>query len=395
MVLVRMLARRPVSTVLRCKQYSTDSAAVIEERYQAHQSIDEKMATGLLIQQRAMEPKRPLQLHRLVRFKDMNPVPEKALLANAREAIGEITVTLAQRLEALRALPYMVVLNPYISRIYHIYYSSFRVMNSMSPPRNLEENRNIVAILESLVDAHMHTIPTLAKGFSEARKFLKPDHIDKVLHANLQGRMAARLLAEHHIALSDPIGPNFVGSIQTDLNPATLIKQCAEVVGDICNLKYGVVPDVVFELGEEVKIAYVPVHLEYICTELLKNSFRAVCENNTATKHPIVVTVIPTGSGVIIRFRDRGGGILPEVEKNIFHFSYTTFENDQENPIGELEIHSGSTIAGLGYGLPLSRSYAEFFGGKLQVQSYYGWGTDVYLTLKSPMVSGYHREVQL
>jgi len=41
-----------------------------------------------------------------------------------------------------------------------------------------------------------------------------------------------------------------------------------------------------------------------------------------------------------------------------------------------------SSIAGLGYGLPLSRAYAEHFGGGIQVQSLYGWGTDVYLRLR-------------
>jgi signal transduction histidine kinase len=40
-----------------------------------------------------------------------------------------------------------------------------------------------------------------------------------------------------------------------------------------------------------------------------------------------------------------------------------------------------SSIAGLGYGLPLSRAYAEYFGGSIAVQSLWGWGTDVYLTL--------------
>jgi signal transduction histidine kinase len=34
----------------------------------------------------------------------------------------------------------------------------------------------------------------------------------------------------------------------------------------------------------------------------------------------------------------------------------------------------GSSIAGLGYGLPLSRAYAEYFGGGIAVQSLYGWG---------------------
>jgi pyruvate dehydrogenase kinase 2/3/4 len=39
-------------------------------------------------------------------------------------------------------------------------------------------------------------------------------------------------------------------------------------------------------------------------------------------------------------------------------------------------------MAGLGYGLPISRLYARYFGGDLQVISMEGYGTDAYLHLK-------------
>jgi signal transduction histidine kinase len=41
-----------------------------------------------------------------------------------------------------------------------------------------------------------------------------------------------------------------------------------------------------------------------------------------------------------------------------------------------------NSLAGLGYGLPLGRAYAEYFGGGIEVQSLWGWGTDVYLSLR-------------
>ena len=41
----------------------------------------------------------------------------------------------------------------------------------------------------------------------------------------------------------------------------------------------------------------------------------------------------------------------------------------------------GSFRAGYGYGLPVSRLYARYFGGDLQVVSMEGYGTDVYLHL--------------
>lgn len=108
--------------------------------------------------------------------------------------------------------------------------------------------------------------------------------------------------------------------------------------------------------------------------------------------------------GVTIRIRDRGGGIGPEILPNIWSYSFTTMSEDEDVPGGSsngssssivtsstgidaLNVISnssngGSSIAGLGYGLPLGRAYAEYFGGGVAVQSLYGWGTDVYLRLK-------------
>jgi len=38
-------------------------------------------------------------------------------------------------------------------------------------------------------------------------------------------------------------------------------------------------------------------------------------------------------------------------------------------------------MAGFGYGLPISRLYAQYFGGDLKLISMEGYGTDVYLHL--------------
>jgi C4-dicarboxylate-specific signal transduction histidine kinase len=38
-------------------------------------------------------------------------------------------------------------------------------------------------------------------------------------------------------------------------------------------------------------------------------------------------------------------------------------------------------MAGLGFGLPMTRVYAEYFGGGLEMATMHGYGTDVYLRL--------------
>lgn len=112
---------------------------------------------------------------------------------------------------------------------------------------------------------------------------------------------------------------------------------------------------------------------------------------SSEAKSPEILPLPDSAPGVTIRIRDRGGGISPAVLPDIWSYSFTTFAEDDELPgasstsngMDALNALSGagmgagalgSSIAGLGYGLPLGRAYAEYFGGGIAVQSLYGWG---------------------
>jgi signal transduction histidine kinase len=273
---------------------------------------------------------------------------------------------------------------------------------------------------------HSNTIPTLARGFIESRRYTTPAEVTAFLDQHLCERIGTRLMAEQHIALhsasartlasSSPLpSPSvecatdrdrgtYIGTIDTALQPARLITSCSSFVGDICELRYGVRPQIVIDGDPDVRFPYIPVHFEYIVTELLKNAFRATVEAGATA--PIVITIArdPYSEGISMRIRDRGGGISPEDFPHIWSYSFTTFDPDNDGSIsggggphrgvlgrfndGVASAGDGSSIAGLGYGLPLSRSYAEYFGGSLQLQSAFGWGTDVYLKLKGVAVEG-------
>lgn len=294
-------------------------------------------------------------------------------------------------------------------------------------------------MLAELVSTHTNTIPTLAQGFRECRRYISPADVTRFLDEHLRARIGTRLIAEQHIALHyssqphfDPAAsptpcpehPSYVGVIDTALRPADIVNSCADFVGEICELRYGVRPQIVIDGDPDTTFAFIPMHLEYIVTELLKNSFRASIEHR-GNKEPVVVTIAPepareghddpvrletpnqdrgsfksdniqplddNAPGVTIRIRDRGGGIAPDAISDIWSYSFTTVDDDFPGTSGSdgsfdgLSVISnanagGSTLAGLGYGLPLSRAYAEYFGGGIALQSLYGWGTDVYLRL--------------
>lgn len=369
------------------------------------------------------------------------PLSKEALFSSANFTLSLLPIRLAHRIQALRNLPFIVVSNPNISKIYNNYLHSLSTLLPYKSKTisNLDDEINFTSVLADLVSTHADTIPILARGFLECRKYIGPEDVTKFLDEHLRARIGTRLIAEQHIALhissqphQDPryshsqVDPSssYIGVIDTALQPASIINSCANFVSEICELKYGVRPTWIIDGEPSTTFAYVPVHLEYIITELLKNAFRATVESGRSHE-PIVITIAaepeasssamgnhskikggalddnPTirpfeesAPGVTIRIRDRGGGISPDVLPNIWSYSFTTFSDHDELPgqnsgssMDALNMISGaggegSSIAGLGYGLPLGRAYSEYFGGGIAVQSLYGWGCDVYLRLK-------------
>ena len=395
------------------------------------------------------------------------PLSEEALLSSANFTLSILPSRLAHRIQSLRSLPYIVVANPNVSKIHENYVHSLSTLLPYAE-EHIEDLTGEIAFTEAMADlvqTHNNTISILARGFLEARKYISAQEVTRFLDEHLRARIGTRLVAEQHIALHFSSQPHnelnghetkqleqstYIGVIDTALKPASIIRNCEATVGEICELKYGVRPTVKIIGDVDTTIAHIPMHLEYILTELLKNSFRATIEAGMESE-PVEITIAPapanepqtqdikskpgklarhtdgvvsnydqgsvdcaSGSnkpdisasanikplsqstpGVTIRIRDRGGGIKPENYDKLWEYGFTTFNEDEINEKtssggnggGALDVISSgaggvSSLAGLGYGLPLGRAYAEYFGGGIAVQSLWGWGTDVYLSLR-------------
>jgi len=122
-------------------------------------------------------------------------------------------------------------------------------------------------------------IPNLSLGLSLSSPYLPPDQLDSFMRRMLVSRISRRVLAEHHIALSDIHAGRHseaseephVGIIFTGLNVRQSIERCAillkeKPVGVEGN--DGEWPDVVIDGHVETKFSYIKEHLEFVSFSL-------------------------------------------------------------------------------------------------------------------------------
>lgn len=256
--------------------------------------------------------------------------------------------------------------------------------------------------------------------------------ISNFLDRAITNRISVRLIAEQHIALSQALenpdtDTSYVGVVDMKCSPRAMVDMCGSYVSELCEATLGMAPSIVIDGHTDATFAcvvsslssfltdifdrYVPVHLEYILTEILKNAFRATVETHlrhgapSRTPPPVTVTLSPPflrqeagnpSTYMSLRIRDQGGGVSQANMARIFSYAFTTagrggdegFEDDgggggpyaaqhvggsaaigsggtgEANMFGEITgkgLQTGlGTIAGLGYGLPMSQLYAKY-----------------------------------
>ncbi|KAF1807738.1 PDH kinase [Mucor lusitanicus] len=365
------------------------------ERPHAHAFYDDKITNF------ASKQVNPVTLGKLAGF-GRPPLSNESLQACTQYARTELPVRLARRVRAFQSLPFIVGTNPHIKEIYSLYYDSFESLVKYALPDAPGDDVEFTEKLKDFVERHSDNIPTLARGFLECKQYMNSQDMARFLDDMIQARIGIRLIAEQAIALmqqKDLQTDGLVGIIDTQIRPVQLIKSCSDFVAELCEFNYGQSPDAIIDGHTDTVFTYVPVHLEYILTELLKNSYRATVEHHkkmgrTTELPPIQITISQGHEDISIRIRDQGNGISDQDLHKVFEYSYTTVskskedaENDPSNifrNITEMAMQSGvgGPLAGLGFGLPLARMYARYFGGSLTLVSMWGFGCDVFLKLR-------------
>merc|ERR1719330_542613 len=223
---------------------------------------------------------------------------------------------------------------------------------------------------------------------SDAEKFRKALQSIKKCNSNmLMHVMRGTRAMKAKYKLDDDVYNDFLDDFLTvRIGTDILSSQYLAITKPSGKYHYGYAPPVdVVDVGQ-VRFPFIKAYLHYILFELLKNSLRAVTErfsSDEAAKRPVRVVVCGDESSVVIRISDTGGGIPLEALSKIWSYLYTTArpQDGEEDSDEDSDSDDVAPMAGFGCGLPLSRNYAAYVGGRLEIQTLPQWGTDAYLYL--------------
>lgn len=370
------------------------------------------------VEQYAQIPLDTLSLQQMLSFgRDAWNDPDK-ILRSARYVQRELPKRLARRLLDLQLLPFIVVNNPHIKRVYNAYFHAFEMLRQQQVD-SLEDNTEFLVLLRRLVDEHAPMLDALASGLRECKsKALVGSRLalDPFLDNMLRSRISRRVIAEQHLQLHQR-REGYIGLVCTDLDIADAVEFAGQRTTQVCSETYGVAPEVKISGDLHATLAYIPSHLDYMLYEILKNAMRAVVEHHRGRKQspsmlqqlpPVQVRICAGDNDVItIKVCDQGGGIPSASLNDVWSYGWTTNAHGNQGSSGPQDavtdysasasraasfgdLMSGAAdnagdrfkMAGLGFGLPMSRLYARYFGGDLRLESLPGYGVDIYLHLQ-------------
>lgn len=233
--------------------------------------------------------------------------------------------------------------------------------------------------IESLANASFS-----AQGILEYKRKRQRMQIDSNIQSFLDrfymSRIGIRMLIGQHIALTDQKqhrDPNYVGIICTKTNVHELAQEAIDNARFVCEDHYGLfdAPKVQLVCKPDLNFMYVPGHLSHMLFETLKNALRAVVEAHGQHKDDFPVTKVIIAEGkedITIKISDEGGGIPRSSIPLVWTYMYTTVESTPNLDPDYNKNDFKAPMAGFGYGLPISRLYARYFGGDLKLISMEG-----------------------
>ncbi|XP_063286874.1 branched-chain alpha-ketoacid dehydrogenase kinase isoform X2 [Pelobates fuscus] len=257
------------------------------------------------------------------------------ILKSARYLHKELPVRIAHRIKGFRSLPFIIGCNPTILHVHELYIRAFQKLSEFPSITDHETESQYCKLVRQLLDDHKDVVTQLAEGLRESRKHIQDEKLIRLfLDKTLTSRLGIRMLATHHLSLHED-RPDFVGIICTRLSPKKIIEKWVDFARRLCEHKYGNAPRVRINGHVAARFPFIPMPLDYILPELLKNSMRATMESHIDTPYnvpDISITIANNDIDLIIRISDRGGGIPHDHLERVMNYHFTTAETSTQDP---------------------------------------------------------------
>uniref|UniRef100_A0A3B4TQX7 Protein-serine/threonine kinase n=1 Tax=Seriola dumerili TaxID=41447 RepID=A0A3B4TQX7_SERDU len=309
----------------------------------------------------------PLSMKQFIDFGSANAC-EKTSFVFLRQ---ELPVRLANIMKEIDFLPDKLLSTPSLKLLTSWYSQSLLELVDFleKNPDDKDVLSNFTQTLVNVRNRHNNVVPTMAQGVVEYKEAFG---VDPVTNQNVQyfldrfymSRISTRMLMNQHTLIFNgsvnPAHPKHIGSIDPSCDVVEVVKAKNP--------------------GQSLHIVYVPSHLYHMLFELFKNAMRATVETHeTSPTLPLIKVRVSLGTeDLTIKMSDRGGGVPLRKIERLFSYMYST----APSPV-HVDNSRNAPLAGFGYGLPISRLYAKYFQGDLQLYSMEGYGTSAVIYLKA------------
>mmetsp|Transcript_42806 Transcript_42806/g.96660 ORF Transcript_42806/g.96660 Transcript_42806/m.96660 type:complete len:428 (-) Transcript_42806:75-1358(-) len=378
------------------------SAARLEEFVRAELTV---------FARKARHPLQPLKFLEILRA-------SSSLAKVARLAHEELPVRFARRIKHIERVEGWDAI-PELVSLHNMHVASFRELRLADPSDLRKYSETIFKIRQR----HKSIAPLFAEAvkridealISEPRvgEIAEQDgegHLDRQAveqwaETFLRSRVSTEMLMSHFMACTEvsqegsaSTSGSKYGIIDTECKPWDI---CQHAIAHVQEMQSQCVIEAENPSGS-LSFCHAPRYLFYIMDELLQNSMRAtmlaIKKGCDPASRPIRVAMCADDHQVVVRISDRGGGIASSRADQMWSCTFTTSlaatpdgvgldalqaEHPEpavsERPWG---VFAGqSPISGRGIGLPLSRLYAMYLGGSLQLINMPGLGVDAYIFL--------------
>ncbi|KAK2850012.1 hypothetical protein Q7C36_008795 [Tachysurus vachellii] len=336
----------------------------------------------------------PLSMKQFIDFGSENAC-EKTSFMFLRE---ELPVRLANIMKEINLLPDNLLRTPSVRLV-----QSWYIQSLLDILEFKEQNANNGKVISDFTDAvikilsrHNDVVPTMAQGVVEYKEAYGTDPVTSqnmqyFLDRFYMSRISIRMLLNQHTLLFggkvqvNPAHPKQIGSIDPFCRVTDVIKDAYENARDLCDRYYMNSPELKLdefngkEPSKPITLVYVPSHLYHMVFELFKNAMRATMElyGDVMEYPPVHVKIVLGLEDLTVKVSDLGGGVPLRKIDRLFTYTYSTA------PRPQMDTSRAAPLAGYGYGLPISRLYARYFQGELQLYSMEGHGTDAVIYIRA------------